>query len=234
MRPRPSYIERVCKPGKDLVAGLAAAVAALALFAWLAERVVRHQTMPFDAAVRGELHGLASPPLTDAFLVVTWLGSHWFLIPFGAVLVWRLAAAGRKRTAVLYVVVTAGAELLLQTLKLVFHRPRPPVFFGLEDPETYSFPSGHAMLSACFFGVAAAILTASMRSRGRRFPVWACAALLSLAIGTSRIYLGMHYPSDVLAGYAAAVVWVAAVRLQYGAWKKHRPADCAAPPDSPA
>jgi len=207
----------VAKPGRELLAGFLAAVGALALFAWLAERVVRKQTIEFDAAIRGWLHGLASPPLTAAFRAITFCGSEYFLVPFGALLVWRLWTEGSRTAAVLFAVAVAGGEALLGVLKLVFHRPRPPVFFGLEEPTSYSFPSGHAMLSACFFGVAAAIVAARPGTRRRRFWIWAAAVLASLLIGISRIYLGMHYPSDVLAGYAAAVIWVAAVRLEYEA-----------------
>ena len=137
---------------------------------------------------------------------------------------WRLWKDGRKTAAALFVVAVAGGEALLGALKLVFHRPRPPVFFGLEEPASYSFPSGHAMLSVCFFGMAAAIVTARSGTRHRAW-IWTGAAAASLLIGISRIYLGMHYPSDVLAGYAAAVIWVAAVRLEYEARTKRRRGD---------
>jgi membrane-associated phospholipid phosphatase len=207
---------------RDLIAGFVAAVAALVLFGWLAGQVWGHDTIRFDAAIRNGLHALASPALTYAFLGISWLGSSVFLLPFGAVVVWRLAARGRRRAAMLFVVAAVGGEALDATLKLAFHRPRPEVFFRLAQPATYSFPSGHAMVSACFFGALAAILTAREPSRAVRAAIWAGAAALSLAIGVSRIYLGMHYPSDVAGGYAAAVIWVMAVRAAYGAWLRRR------------
>jgi undecaprenyl-diphosphatase len=104
-------------------------------------------------------------------------------------------------------------------LKLIFRRARPEAFFGYAEPITYSFPSGHSIVSACFYGVLAAILTARMKSRARRIAIWMAAALLAFLIGLSRIYLGVHYPSDVLAGYAAAVIWVVAVRTGYERWR---------------
>ena len=73
------------------------------------------------------------------------------------------------------------------------------------------FPSGHALLSFCLYGVLAAVLAARLKGRRARALVWAAAALLVLLVGLSRLYLGVHYPSDVLAGYAAAFVWVVAV-----------------------
>jgi undecaprenyl-diphosphatase len=74
------------------------------------------------------------------------------------------------------------------------------------------------MVSCCFFGVLAAILAARERSRARRMAIFAAAALLVGLMGFSRVYLGFHYPTDVLAGYAAAVIWLAVVRAGYEIW----------------
>ncbi|HMC29816.1 MAG TPA: phosphatase PAP2 family protein, partial [Candidatus Angelobacter sp.] len=78
-------------------------------------------------------------------------------------------------------------------------------------PNSYSFPSGHALTSLCFYGVMAGLLSARIKSLPWRIALWTAAVLLIIAIGLSRIYLGVHYPSDVLAGYLAATVWVSAV-----------------------
>jgi undecaprenyl-diphosphatase len=210
------------KSGRDLILGYLASAAALILFGWLARDVLRHETIRFDAVVRDAVHSLASPALTVFFATVTWLGSELFLIPFGALVVWRLAAEGRQHAAALLVLAAAGGEALDQILKLTFHRGRPSPFFGYPLPDTYSFPSGHSMISICFFGVLAAVLTARMVSRAKRTVVWTAAAALALIIGISRIYLGVHYPSDVLAGYCAAVIWVAAIRAGYRVWLRRR------------
>jgi len=103
-----------------------------------------------------------------------------------------------------------GMAALDITLKLAFHRPRPLAYFG-PTPTTYSFPSGHAMGSVCFYGVLAAILAARASGRGAKWGIWMGAVLLIGLIGYSRIYLGVHYPSDVIAGYCAGAVWVGAV-----------------------
>jgi undecaprenyl-diphosphatase len=105
-------------------------------------------------------------------------------------------------------------------MKLLFYRPRPEPFFGLASPITHSFPSGHAMVSCCFFGVLAMILAAREPSRARRISIFAAAAILVALMGFSRVYLGFHYPTDVLAGYAAAVVWLAVVRAVLMAFKR--------------
>jgi membrane-associated phospholipid phosphatase len=206
-----------------LYAGFAAAVAALLLFAWLANQVLKGATLRFDTAVRDTIHSWASPPLTAAMRGITELGSPDFLILISLVLIWRLVWLGRKHAAIILAVGSIGAELLNELLKLLFHRVRPVAFFGYIEPLGYSFPSGHSISSCCFYGVAVAILTARIQSRAWKILVWAGAALLAGLIGLSRIYLGVHYPSDVIAGYAAAIVWVAALRVGYGAWLRGLP-----------
>jgi len=78
-------------------------------------------------------------------------------------------------------------------------------------PHTYSFPSGHALCSFCFYGVLAGLLSARTKPLGWRLLIWIAAAAMVIAIGLSRIYLGVHYPSDVVAGYLAATVWVGTI-----------------------
>jgi undecaprenyl-diphosphatase len=209
---------------RTTVAGFAAALAALLLFAWLAGGVMRGEAAGFDAPVRAAVHSLTSPALTRAMLGFTWLGSVPCVVGLGAILVWRLVKAGRRRAAIILAIATAGAEALDQVLKLVFQRARPEAFFGFPDPVTYSFPSGHAITAASFYGVLAAIVAVREKRRAVRAAVWCAAALAAAAIGLSRVYLGVHYPSDVVAGYAVAVVWLAALRAAYGMWRRRRAA----------
>jgi undecaprenyl-diphosphatase len=205
---------------KELIAGFLAATAALVLFAWLATQVFRQSTIEFDAAVRAQVHAWASPALTSFFRVLTLFGSERILVPLGAVVVWRLAAAGRKRAAILFVVAALGGEALENILKLLFRRERPEALFGYLAPSTYSFPSGHAMISVTFYGVLAALIAPQLATSSARAAVWAAATAAAALIGVSRVYLGVHHPSDVLAGYAAAVVWVLSVRVGYGMWQR--------------
>jgi undecaprenyl-diphosphatase len=106
-----------------------------------------------------------------------------------------------------------GAGLLNVTLKLAFKRERPIPFFNLTAPETYSFPSGHALTSACFFGALAAILTARIKSKRVRAITWIVCTAMFLLIGLSRIYLGVHHTTDVIAGFAAALIWILIIRF---------------------
>jgi undecaprenyl-diphosphatase len=99
---------------------------------------------------------------------------------------------------------------LENALKFAFQRARPEPFFGTA-PETYSFPSGHALFSACFYGVFAWLLGTAFRNRGVRAAIWTISLALIAAIGLSRLYLGFHYPTDVIAGYLVAAFWTTAL-----------------------
>jgi undecaprenyl-diphosphatase len=210
------------KQDRELIAGFLGACAALIFFGWLSRTVLEGQSMRFDTAVRDSIHAWASPPLTYAMRGVTQLGSPYVLITLGLLVVWRLVAINRRHAALIFVIACLGAEALAQILKLVFRRPRPDAFFGILEPLTYSFPSGHSVMSACFYGVVAAILTTRMEARAIRAAIWMGAALLALSIGFSRVYLGVHYPTDVLAGYTAAAIWVGTVRAGYVIWMRRR------------
>jgi undecaprenyl-diphosphatase len=107
----------------------------------------------------------------------------------------------------------AGATLLNVLLKQSFARTRPAPFFDYPLPVSHSFPSGHAFFAASFFGGLAVLVSGRVRSKVMRLTVWVVALSIILLIGISRVYLGVHYPSDVAAGYAVAVVWVAGVAL---------------------
>ena len=195
-----------------LLGALLIAATALFVFGWLAEEVFEGDTQQFDTFVRTAVHQLAKPGLTRLMQVFSFLGS------VAAVTVMCLAAIcgflyyRRTRTAVMLAITMAGVAALDVALKHAFHRPRPVAFFGA-TPSTYSFPSGHALGSLCFYGMLAAILAERARGRVAKFCIWISAVFLVGMIGFSRIYLGVHYPSDVIAGYCAAVVWVGAVGL---------------------
>ncbi len=199
------------KVGLVLFFGLAIAVGALVLFAWLADEVLEGDTLRFDAAIRASVHQYASPALTSLMQIITMLGSPKFLIASGICVAIVFLIAGWHRAGILFAITFLGAVLLTEALKLGFRRARPFPFFDTLLPTSYSFPSGHALWSFCFYGAMAALISARVKSRIVRLAIRALAALLILLIGLSRIYLGVHYPSDVVAGYAAALIWVLAV-----------------------
>jgi membrane-associated phospholipid phosphatase len=192
--------------GLTLLVGLAGAVAALILFALLAGWVLEGETKHFDDEVLATIHQYASPGLTSLMRLLTTLGSTFFLVLLG-VFLFSLGIR-RKRAVVLFAITMAGAALLIWVLKLGFHRARPMPFFEIPAPRSYSFPSGHALAAFCFYGGLATIMADRIRSSKGRLIIWTLAVLFIALIGFSRVYLGVHYPSDVIAGYAAGFVWV--------------------------
>jgi membrane-associated phospholipid phosphatase len=183
---------------------LGVAVLSLFLFAWIAENVSRDRTANFDHYVRMRIHEYASPGLTKAMIATSFLGGDGLTI--AAILAFVVFLYFHWRRATLWLVVTIlGALVLDLTLKYAFHRARPTPFF-VDLPRTYSFPSG--------------LLVGRVQARLVRILIWTAAASLVAAIGFSRIYLGVHYPSDVIAGYLAASLWVSTLlaldRLRVG------------------
>jgi len=197
--------------GPRMGIGLLAAAIVMVLFAVLASQVLEGETQHFDDAVRLTVYGVASPRATTVLYAVTQLGSPLFLIPLTVVCSLVFLRLRRIRGAILLTLTMVGVTLLNWILKAAFQRPRPLPFFGLTTPTSYSFPSGHALASFCFYGALAALVTARLRSPFLRAVVWAGAALAIVAVGFSRLYLGMHYPSDIVAGYATGFVWVLTV-----------------------
>jgi len=190
------------------------AMAAAAFFVWLAEAVLHGRTQPFDDRLRMLVHAHANPSLTAMMRGISMIASPGLLIALGALAIVLFVRTEKARTAIIFLIAVAGAQLLGESLKLVFHRLRPATFFGLAEPTSYSFPSGHAVGSCAFFCAVAIFAAAHTASRTRRRLYYLGAALAIAAVGFSRIYLGMHYPSDVLGGYALAAAWVGAVRCR--------------------
>ena len=197
----------------SLLLGLIAAIATLVFFGWLTSEVLEGQTRHFDETTRAAVHKLASPLLTTIMRGISFAGSTLVLAIGTTIAVICFATRKWGREAKLFAVTMIGAGLLNVTLKLAFKRPRPVPFFNLSAPETYSFPSGHALTGACFFGALAAILTARVKSRRVRVVVSIVTTVMFLAIGFSRIYLGVHHTTDVIAGFAAAFIWIWMVRF---------------------
>lgn len=209
----------------SLLLGLTVAMASIVFFAWLADEVLEGETRHFDDVTRAAVHTLASPPLTTAMRGISFLGSALFLTIATIVVVLVFAFRKWGREAWLLAITMIGASFLNTTLKLAFARPRPVPFFDLTAPETYSFPSGHSLASFCFFAGLAAILSGRIKRRRTRIIIWIAAATMFLLIGLSRIYLGVHYTTDVIAGFAGALIWILVVRfveLQLARMKKRR------------
>jgi undecaprenyl-diphosphatase len=169
-----------------------------------------------DNAVLDGLQRLAGPSGIALAFVASMLGSEaiFVMLPLTAIVLWLR----RLRWQALEVVVaTVGAQAVNDGLKLFFHRPRPSglVVASNLPGQAYSFPSGHAMVSIAFYGVLAYVGWRLLRGRTRG--VWmAFMASLVLLVGIARLILEMHYPTDVLASWAAGLVWLDVTLVSIG------------------
>lgn len=208
-------VERVLRFRFHPFRDAAIVLSAVLLFSWLAWMTSRAAPPEFDMAARAAVHAYANPWLTSVMIFASQVGGGWVLWPAGALIVGLMASAGRGREAALFGVAVVSANLVNEGMKLVFHRPRPEAWFGYPLPGTFSFPSGHAFVSFCFFLGLAEILVRDEWSPARKVALWAAAVACTLTIGLSRVYLGVHYPTDVLGGYAAASLWTTLIRVAH-------------------
>ena len=202
-------------PPRDVAIGLSAVL----LFAWFAWLASRSAPPGFDIAGRDAIHAYSRPWLTLVMQAASLAGGGWGLWPVGALIAGLLARAGRGRETVVFAVAVLGANFVNEGMKLFFHRPRPEPWFGYPEPPTYSFPSGHSFVSFCFCLCLAEILMRHGWPLWGKVAIWIAALGCTLAIGLSRVYLGVHYPTDVLGGYAAGVVWTMLIRVARHVWQ---------------
>jgi membrane-associated phospholipid phosphatase len=187
-------------------------LATLYAFTELASDVYEHERVSFDVPILAWFHHIATPPLTTLALALSNSGSVYVLAVALLVIVlltWRIS----KRSAVFFLLSFVGAAALNVTAKVFFARLRPDLFIQFTPEHDFSFPSGHTMGSTAFF------LALYFLSR-HLFPRWQwlvaiVGLLLTLGISLSRLYLQVHYPSDVLAGWALSTLWVLGVNLWY-------------------
>jgi membrane-associated phospholipid phosphatase len=210
----------------SLLVGLCIAAIAMVLFSFLGREVLAGITPGVDE-LRTEVHAAASPGLTKLMIAVSRYGGPTWLVSIGLVLAVAFLIRGWHRGAVLVVVTLAGAGVLDGLLKLSFGRTRPSAFFDYPLPNSASFPSGHALYATSLLGGVAVLLSGRIRSLAIRSALWCVALFLIALVGLSRVYLGVHYPSDVLAGFSAGAFWVAAVGLgdRLVAHRRRRKAD---------
>ena len=188
------------------------------LFGELADDVREQETIFFDAPILEFMRTLHSDWLT---MLVTWLTQlggvmgATIIVVFGVIMLWRF---GQKTSAWMLGVGVAGAALINIILKSIFARARPDLWEHLVVETFYSFPSGHAMASSA---LAFSLILIAWRTRWR-WPVVATALIYMLVIGLTRLYLGVHYPSDVLAGWAISLAWVVIVAVVLGILRLRR------------
>jgi len=201
---------------KLTILGTAAVATAVGLlFLWFASEVAEGETAAFDTGVREWIHSFGSPALTNFFIVATFLGSTVMVVMLGAVSVIAFLVIGDRGAAAVLALIVMGEGLLSTVIKDYYERARPEPYFGYSLPASYSFPSGHSFASFCLYFTLAWLISRRLRSNAAAVSLWTAAMLIVLLVGLSRIYLGVHYPTDVLAGYLAAALWSSLILFGY-------------------
>lgn len=197
------------RPGPRRRTLLAAMGLAWAVFGGLLWAVQRPGGPDFDRSGLLFWRRHASPVLDKLAVFLTIVGNTGPMIAAGVLVVGWLLWRGHRMPAWVFGLSVGGSMLLTQLLKPLVARPRPALWASLRPEHTLSFPSGHAMDTAAI-ATAVGFLLWQRRAPG---PALVPAALFALAVGWARVYLGVHYPSDVLAGWAAAAGWVLLIQL---------------------
>jgi undecaprenyl-diphosphatase len=195
--------------GIFLVAGVVVAIIATMGFAELAEHVLSGGTQAFDVAILQWLHLHQSPILSRLMIEMTYLGTGTVVVVVVGVTALFLWHTEHKHSARLLLAATIGNILLNGALKFVYHRARPSVFEWQTTAVSSSFPSGHAMSATVVYGTVAYLLVRLQKHSWAKLLTLTTAVVLILLICLTRLYLGVHYPSDVMGGIIVGLAWAA-------------------------
>lgn len=187
-------------------------VALIGLFGYIAREVEEGETATRDTEILLKINAHSSSALDTVALAVTYSGNLLTVFIMTALLSAYLVRKRLWRAVVQTAATMGGALVANALLKLLFQRERPALWQLLTHESTYSFPSGHALLTAAF----ATLVTLLVWKTRFRWPVLVIASFYSLIVGLSRLYLGVHYPTDVLAGWCLGVAWALGVATILG------------------
>lgn len=181
--------------------------AAIGILVFLIRKPLR-KYKPVDMAIFDRLQPLVSPQKNKVMLFITFLGKHQFLIPANLLLIFYfLFATQQNWFSIRIITISLSSLVLMFLLKYLFQRKRPlsPL---LKAAKGLSFPSGHAIMSVTFYGLLLYILLHAIDKSWLKYLLTVLLVLLILLIGYSRVYLRVHYASDVLAGFVIGVLWL--------------------------
>ena len=180
---------------------------AMIIFIYLVRMIFISESTEFDDRVFNAVKPYIKDGLTNFMLVITFLGKHDLLIPLNFVLIAFFIYRKEKWFATRIAALSLSSLLLMFLLKFFFQRNRPlqPV---IDDVSGYSFPSGHALISVVFYGLFIHMIWHEVKNKWLRIALITLLGTLILLIAFSRIYLNVHYASDVIAGIAVGFIWL--------------------------
>lgn len=188
------------------IAGLGICLLLLWIVAKLSKEVWEREAFAFDTSFLLWLHQFSSLDLDNIMLFITKLGNPEIVLPIAFITLVILVWKRQRREAQMFMIVCLGGTILNTGLKLIFGKPRPALWDRLITETTYSFPSGHALGSVVLYGAIAYLLVQSYPQFSQI--IYAFAAALILAICLSRLYLGVHWLTDIIAGVSIGFLWL--------------------------
>ncbi|ARF17337.1 phosphatase PAP2 family protein [Sporosarcina ureae] len=177
------------------------------IFAYIARSIHVQSISNFDEPIIDFVQGAESPGVTSIMKLFTTIGSTTSVVLLALLILGVLVWKKHRAQAVLFAIALAGTGILNQVLKFVFKRERPD-FHRLIDISGYSFPSGHTMMAFSFYTILAYIVWRNVVNSGSRVAIIFLATMMIIMIAVSRIYLGVHFPSDIVGGVLASSVWL--------------------------
>ncbi|TYS75075.1 phosphatase PAP2 family protein [Rossellomorea aquimaris] len=190
-------------------------------FSEIAEGLLENEVKTFDDAIIDFFISIESSGLDQFMVFITELGSVWFITTASIITIGVLWFKFKDKWGILFFILAIGAGgLLTKLLKTFYERGRPSINPEI-DAVGFSFPSGHSMGSLIFYGFLIYLVVRSSLSLAAKWTLSTIAALLFVSIGISRIYLGAHFPTDVLAGQLAGGFWLilCILALEYVNWQ---------------
>jgi membrane-associated phospholipid phosphatase len=197
--------------GVLLLVGLGAALVTTFGLVELHDEILKASFEQRDQAIQSWVHGFTRPWLTEVMTALTWIGSPVVLVPGVTLAAGWMWWRGRKDDAVFVAAATLGGVALDEAMKLHFKRLRPDLPWAIVHEHSFSFPSGHSVMAMVLYGVIVYKTQDKLSSKWAKAALLVGACLMVVGIGVSRVYLGVHYPSDVEGGYFVGAVWLAAV-----------------------
>lgn len=191
-------------------------------FGLMALLVSNHSIYHFDSTVINFIQRFESPVITSFMKIITFLGSSVFIILLSiSILYFLYKVLNHRSELILFIAALIGSNILCVLLKLFFHRARPDLH-RLIEISGYSFPSGHATNAMTVYGILTFILWRNIRTKSGRSLLIITSLIMILLIGISRIYLGVHFPSDVIAGYFTGGFWISTAIWYYQRYKERQ------------
>jgi membrane protein DedA with SNARE-associated domain/membrane-associated phospholipid phosphatase len=224
-----NFLGRRLRPGQTGGLSLTLSLGLLALAGWIFGALVQDvitgdEAARLDRPVLNWFVAHREPWLTTTLKIVAGLGSSAIAVPVALTIGIVLSRRRRSLRPIPYLATTyLGAEVLFQAVKRLTHRSRPPLHLAVSHFGGYAFPSGHTTLATAVWGALAITIGATATTGTRKATIYTTAAMIAVAVGITRLYLGAHWLTDVLGGWALGAAWLIATSVAFRAWDAEQP-----------